>query len=328
MSTAKPRISIVGLGLVGGSIGLALRQAEVAAAVIGHDKEREPSNEAKRRGAVDQVHWNLVSACEESDLVIVATPVGEIEETLKAIGPYLRPGCVIMDTASVKRPVMAWAAENLPDSVHFIGGNPILGVAALPQGGLEAARADLFQMGVFCLVPSPKANEDSLKLVVDLVTILGSRPLFLDAAEHDGLLGAVEHLPFILALAMMGTVTGQPSWRELRKVAGPAFDSSTQLIAPNSLAHGDLYVLNRDNLLRWIDTLSASLGSIREMLAGDQREAFAAMLQGVLRERQKWLADRAEGQWYEGPSTEMPERPSMIDTFFGTFWRRKPKEQS
>jgi prephenate dehydrogenase len=328
MSAEKPRISIVGLGLIGGSIGLALRQAEVAAAVIGHDRDRSASNEAKRKGAVDQIHWNLVSACEEADLVVLATPVGAIEDTMKAIGPYLRPGCVVMDTCSVKSPVMGWAADNLPEQVYFVGGNPILGMTPAAPGGLEAARADLFQNGVFCLVPSPKADEASVRLVTDLATILGAKPLFLDAAEHDGLLAAVEHLPFIVALAMLETATGQPTWRELRKMAGPAFDSGTQLVAPDSVAHSDLYLLNRDNLVRWIDTLSASLGSIREMLAEDQEEAFAARLKAALQERQKWLADRAQGQWYEGPRTEMPEKPSLMDTFFGTFWRRKPKEQS
>lgn len=327
MSTSKPRITIVGLGLIGGSLGLALRQAEVASAIIGHDKSRPAAEDAKRMGAVDRVHWNLISACEESDLVILATPVGAIEETLEAIGPYLRPGGVVLDTASIKGPVMAWAAEHLPDQVHFVGGDPVLSMSTHGQWGIKAARADLFHRGLFCLVPSPKAGADSVKLATDLVSILGAKPLFLDAAEHDGLQAAVEHLPAVLSLALLETVIHQPAWRELRKMAGSSFEASTQLVSGNSLEHSDLYLLNRENVLRWIDVLTASLGSIRQALAEEQSEALVDLFEGAVQERQKWLADRTEGQWHEGPRTEMPPKPSMMDSLFGTLWRRKPTKE-
>lgn len=328
MSNEKPRITIIGLGMIGSSIGLALRQAEVTSAVIGHDIDRSVSNEAKRLGAVDKLHWNLISACDTSDLIILATPVGAIEETMKAIGPELKPGSVVIDTASLKGPVMAWAAEHLPERIHFVGGDPIPGVAARGGGGIQAAQADLFQQGLFCLVSSPSADPNSVKLATDLVAILGAQPLFLDAAEHDGLLGAVEHLPGVLALALLETMIHQPAWRELRKMAGPAFEISTELITASGLADSELYALNSENVLRWIDALTASLGSIRENVADSQSEALAEKFQNAYQERQRWLADRNRGEWHEGPRTGMPERPNLIDTFFGTFWRRKPKEDS
>ena len=306
-------------------MGLALRQAEVASAVIGHDPERQASNEAKRVGAVDQVHWNLIAACEDSDLVLLATPVGALEETLKALGPNLRPGCVVIDTASVKRPVLTWAAENLPREVHFIGGNPVPITPFEGQRGLAAARADLFQKGLFCLVPSPTADTSAVKLATDLVSILGARPLFMDAAEHDGLVAAMDQLPVILALAMLEMAIQQPAWRELRKIGGPAFEASTQLVTPTSAAHSDLYLLNRDNVVRWIDQLTVALDSVRQILDGNEAEVLAGRFQQAIQERQKWLAERTEGQWQEVPRAEMPPRMSLLDTMFGTFWRRKPK---
>ena len=126
MCVSKPRITIVGLGLVGGSLGLALRRSGAAGSILGHDRNRLVSNEAKNKGAVDQVHWNLISACEEADLIILALPLDAILETREAIGPHLRPGCVVMDTAAVKQPVMDWAAEYLPQEVHFVGTDPVL----------------------------------------------------------------------------------------------------------------------------------------------------------------------------------------------------------
>jgi prephenate dehydrogenase len=328
MSVSKPRITIVGLGQVGASIGLALRQAEVASAVIGHDRERAASDQAKKIGAVDRTHWNLVSACEEADLILVSTPLDAIEDTFQAIGPYLRPDCVVVDTASLKAPVMAWAAEHLPQQVHFIGGDPIPGRYSQGHGGVDTARADLFQGGLFCLMPSPTAGADSVKLTTELASVLGAKPLFLDAEEHDGLLAAVDHLPALLALTTMQTMITEPAWRELRKVAGPAFEISTVLVSAPSAAQSDLYLLNKSNLLRWIDNYSASLQSIRELLAQDRSEELTERFVKAAQEWNSWMADRSEGQWIEGPRTEMPERPSMMDTFFGTFWRRKPKEEA
>jgi prephenate dehydrogenase len=328
MGEAKPRVSIVGLGLVGGSIGLALRKAGVTSAVIGHDSRRAAANEAKRIGAVDKADWNLISACEEADLVILAAPIRGIEESLKVLGPNLRPGCVVLDTATVKEPVMAWAAASLPQRVHFVGGDPILSKAARGRWGIENARADLFEEGLFCLVPAPETDPEAIQLVSNMASILGAKPLFMDAAEHDGLLAAVEHLPTLLSLAMLETVIDQPAWRELRKVAGAAFESSTQLVTANSVAHSDLCVLNRENVARWIDAMVASLGSLREVLSEGEVDPLDDRILHALEERQKWLHDRGEGMWYEGPDTEMPTRTSLVDTLFGSFWRRKPKKES
>jgi len=325
MSKPKPRVSIVGLGLIGSSIGLALRKAGLTSAVIGHDAGRGVANEARRIGAVDKADWNLISACEDADLVILAAPVRAIEELLKVLGPNLRPGCVVLDTAAVKEPVMAWAAASLPEQVHFVGGDPILSKALRGQWGVENARADLFEGGVFCLVPAPGTDPEAIQLVSSMASILGAKPLYLDAAEHDGLLAAVDQLPALLSLAMLETVIDQPAWRELRKVAGPAFESSTQLVTGNSVAHSDLSILNRENVVRWIDALSASLASLREVLTAGDVEPLDARLLHALEERQKWLHDWGAVEWNEGPQTEMPKRDNMADALLGSWWRRKPK---
>jgi prephenate dehydrogenase len=136
----------------------------------------------------------------------------------------------------------------------------------------------------------------------------------------------VDHVPMLLALALVETLIRQPAWRELRKVAGPAFEASTQLITSSSAGYSDLFVLNRDNVVRWIDELSASLDSIRGALVEEEMEALVDRFLTAQGERQKWLAIRATGEWHEGPRTEMPDRMSVIDTLLGTFWRRKPKK--
>jgi prephenate dehydrogenase len=327
MSTPKPQVTIVGLGLIGASIGLALRQAEAAAAVVGHDKDRDTNNEARKLGAVDRTDWNLVSACEKSDLVVLATPLGAIEATFRAIGPYLKPGCVVLDTASVKEPVLAWAAEILPDTVHFVGGDPIVGPNVRGQGGLAGARADLLEDGLFCLIPAAGTEEHAVRMATNLVSILGAKPLFFDAAEHDGLLAAVEQLPAILSMALASMAIDQPTWRELRKVAGTSFETSTRLVSADPNVYADLAVSNRDNLIRWIDTFSGSLDSIRQTLLDGEQEDLTKQFEVVLEERNRWLRDHIVGRWEEGVRQELPERPNLMDTLLGGFWRRSSKRE-
>jgi prephenate dehydrogenase len=157
VSKPKPRIAIVGLGMIGGSLGLRLQETEIASEVMGHDADPSQSSRAKQMGAVTKTSFNLVSACEDADLVLLATPLEGIRPTLEAIGPYLREGCVVMDTATLKMPVMQWAEELLPAGVHFVGGNPILRGGA--EGyGLDAASSELFVGGLFCLTPPAEAE--------------------------------------------------------------------------------------------------------------------------------------------------------------------------
>jgi prephenate dehydrogenase len=246
---------------------------------------------------------------------------------LEAIGPELRPGCVVLDTATIKESVLGWAAAALPDGVHFVGGDPLPGPAAAGLSGVDDARADLFENGLFCVVPSPSANEEAVKLAIDLVQILGAKPLFLDAVEHDGLVAAVDHLPAILALALTEAVVDQPAWRELRKVAGASMEAGTKMAATDPIAHGTTSVANRDNLIRWIDTYMTSLSSIRSALETAEPEEMAERFQTAVKERAKWLHDWAGGDWFEGPRTEMPSRSSLLDSLVGTFWRRKPRKE-
>ena len=327
MSIEKPRVSIVGLGLIGASLGLALRGAEAVSSVVGHDPDRKANEQAKRLGAVDRTDWNLISACEKSDLVILATPLAAIQPTLEALGPYLKPDAVVMDTASLKGPVLAWADEFLPDEIHFIGGDPIVAVPPGAPQGIEAARADLFRDGLFCLVLTPSADERAVQMASNLVALLGAKPLFIEPAEHDGLLAAVEHLPTVLSLALLEMAIDQPTWRELRKMAGTPFELSTHLPSTDPGSYGTLSVANRENLLRWIDALAASLASIRETLAEGEAEALTRRFADAAKERDLWLQERVTGTWVEGEQPKMPERVGIMELLFGSFLSRGGKRE-
>jgi prephenate dehydrogenase len=261
-------------------------------------------------------------------VIILAIPTAGIEATLKAIAPYVRPGCVIVDTASLKVPVMAWAEEILPEEVHFVGMDPIIGETTALAGGLEAARADLFHNRLICLALTPKTEPSVVDLATNLVAILGAKPLFMDAAEHDGLMGAVDQLPSLLALTLLDTVVEQPAWRELRKMAGASFETGTNLTSNDPAAYSALFLSNRDNVLRWIDSFSASLASMRQTLAAGEQKPLTECFKTLIEERNRWLHDREQGVWETTAVGEMPPKPNVLaDMFLGGLGRKRPKKE-
>ncbi|MFQ5811933.1 MAG: prephenate dehydrogenase [Anaerolineae bacterium] len=322
----KPRITIVGLGFIGGSIGLALHQTEADFEVVGHDREHAVARQAKKIGAVDKTDWNLVSACEDAALIVVATPVGAIKDTLAAIGPYLNPGCLITDTASIKVPVIEWAEEILPKEVNFVGGDPIV-VNAGTAEGIDAARADLFSGAVYCLTPAAGAAPDAVRAASDFVYLLGAKPYFLDPLEHDGLMAGVDHLPFVLSTALLGIATESPSWREMRRLAGGAFESAIRFVSADPATYRDACLVNRENIVRWIDACSVRLDELKETILAGDAEKLEQVFEEALIARQRWLRAREAGDW-EGQSPEMPTMAGFMGQLFGLggLGRRKKRD--
>ncbi|MBC7263836.1 MAG: prephenate dehydrogenase/arogenate dehydrogenase family protein [Chloroflexi bacterium] len=286
------RIAIVGLGAIGTSIGLALKQASTDIEIIGHDKDHTRAGAAAKRGAVNRADWNLISACEDAEVIILAMPVSGIADTLKALAPYLTERNIVTDTASVKSPVMAWAAEHLPPAVSFVGGNPIIRRVA---HGQEDADPNLFVNAVYCLTPAPSATPQALETVADLVTALGAKPYFLDAAEHDGLIAAVGYLPFILAAILMLRVETSASHRELIRLSGVAFESAIDALGGDISEKRDLCLLGKSNIARWLDAYMESLRDFRELLDRADGEALETTFKTASEARQKWLTGSDEG---------------------------------
>jgi prephenate dehydrogenase len=318
----KANVTIVGLGFVGSSMGLALKKSGADISIIGHDKEPEVAREALKMKAVDRTDWNLISACEKADVVILALPFQEMRETMKAVGPYLKPGCLVTDTAIPKRPVMKWAEEFLPEHVSFVGGNPIIS----PQGeaaGVKAASAEVLKGATYCLTPSPQASGEAVELTVALVKAMGANPYFLDPAEHDGLLAGIEQLPIIAAAALMGTLSQSPPWRDMRRLGGSAFSQGTASLWESRTFWAQPFLENADNLIRWVDQLIYQLETLKRGLQEQDEEVLSTYFGRAIAERERWYKDKTFGQWEEVP--EPPRPPGMLETFLG-IRLRKPKE--
>lgn len=310
----RPTIAIIGLGLVGTSIGLALRREKPDEFdIIGHDRNFGRARSVRKRGAVNKLDWNLINACEKADMVIIATPLEGVRETLEVTAGYLKEGCVVIDTASLKGQVMDWAKAHLPDSLSFIGSDPII---SPDSQGVEAATPDLFQGALWCLCPATNATPEAVKLVSDMIYLLGAKPYFLDPWEHDGLMAGVGHLPLVLSAALLRMTFGAEIWRELRKVIGASYEAVTSLPSNDARFYRDIFIHNRDNVLRWLDLYVEELRSFKELIATGDAEALTEAFDKAVDAHILWREQRKDG--YPDIATERPELPSM-GGFLGGF---------
>lgn len=307
------QITIIGLGLIGISAGLALKAQKKELIIVGHDRENDAVTRARKLGAIDKSHWNLISACENADFILLALPTAAILPTLTALRQELKPGCVLLDTAPVKVPLLAEAGQLLSENNYFIGGNPLLA-----RSGLTAAdaSADLFRDASWALCPTPDIAPDAIRVAADFVTALGAQPLFLDPAEHDGLMAAVEGLPSVLAAALDNTLGQHAAWRELRRMAGSQFEQTGYLPdhTPADLAAGILP--SAGFVSGWIDQLIAELQEWQRLLAAADEAAVQERFAAALATRQAWQQMRARGNWEDAPGAAF-EKPSILGRMFG-----------
>jgi len=286
------RVTVVGLGLIGSSIGLSSKQSKTKFEVIGHDKDSEAAKRAFKAGCVDRTEWNLISACSGADLIVLCIPMAGIAETLRAVAPTLKPGGVITDTAALKLPVLAWAREALPDNTRFVGGHPVLS----GQHAMTAEpSADLLSGAVYCLTPATNTPPDALQLVSAWVEAMGAVPYFLDAAEHDGLIAGLEQAPLLLATALQMVTGASPARRELMQLSGADFASMTQPVAGNAENRVDLCIHNATNLQRWLEALQSRLAALCDYVGSQDRESLLRAFATAAAMREEWSKKGVEG---------------------------------
>lgn len=308
---ANLKITIIGLGRTGVSLGMALKRESVNFEIVGHDRESERNNLAKRLNAVDRTDWNLYNAIENADMVVLAVPYIALPEILGQIGQDLKPGCLVMALVSAMEAAQNLARQHLAPGVHFMTGHPILpGV-----GGILNERADLFVDAIFCLSPEAETDPEAVEVVNNLVERLGATPLYLDAVEHDGLTAGVEHLPNLLAGALMRLTANSPSWREARKLAGRPFAHATELPNGAEMIGGALQA-NRENVLRWLQALRAELAEWEESLRQGDGEAIIPLLTEAAGSRERWETDAILKEWDREEAQETPKDPGLFRQMF------------
>jgi len=279
-------VTVIGLGLIGGSIGLALRQRERPGwEIVGYSRRQETVANALSSGAIVRGETNLKDAVKQADFVIIATPVLTIKEIFSEIAPHLPSACIVTDTASTKVQVMKWAEEILPPMVDFIGGHPMAGRETY---GIQAAEAELFRGCTYCLTSSEKASPKSIDTVTGMVKKLGAIPFFIDAQEHDNLVAGVSHLPMLLSTALVSLTTKNPSWSEMSKLAASGYHNLTRLASGSPEVNAHICLSNKEAIVNWLDKFSQELERYRQLVAvGDKRLEQAFI--DANKARQEWL---------------------------------------
>jgi prephenate dehydrogenase len=279
-------VAIIGLGLIGGSIGLALGRGKKSRwEIIGYSRRRETVAKALSLGAIDRAETNLEDAIQRAELVIIATPVLTVKEIFSQIARHLPSDCIVTDTASTKVQVMNWAKEILPPTVNFIGGHPMAGRETY---GIRAAEADLFRGCTYCLTPSDKAPSESIDKVVGMIKKLGAMPFFIDPQEHDNLVAGISHLPMLLSVALVSMTTKNPSWARMSKLAASGYHDLTRLASGNPEVNAHICFSNREAILSWIDKFRQELERYRELVAKRDERLEQAFTE-TNKARQEWL---------------------------------------
>lgn len=283
------RITIVGLGLIGGSLGLALKQSGWRAAdIIGYTRSRRSASAALKLGAVDKISAELQESVKDSDIIIVAVPILAVLDIFVKIAPVLKDGAIVTDTGSTKLQVMQWAGEFLPSNVNFIGGHPMAGKET---SSIEAADAGLFRGCLYCLTPQNRTAREPIDIIKDMVIAIGAIPFDIDPAEHDNLVAGISHLPMLLSVALVLATTGHPDWSKMSKLAASGYRDMTRLASGSPDMHADICLTNKHNIASWLDTIIAKLQELRATVSeGDTR--IRVMLTLAREARQKWLKER------------------------------------
>jgi prephenate dehydrogenase len=292
-------VAVVGVGVIGGSVGLAARE-RLGATVRGVDPD---ADEALAAGAIDEAHDDLERALTGADAAFVAVPVAALPGTVAAVLDAAPPGCVVTDVGSTKRAVVAANADE-----RFVGGHPLAGSEA---AGVAHARAGLFDGAIWYLTPTSATSGLLLERLHRLITGLGARPAAIDADTHDRMMAAVSHLPHVVANVLVG-LAGRALDGERLPPTGPSFRDATRVAGANPALWPDIYLANRDALLPAIDDTLERLHAARDALAAGDRERLADWQRAAAAERRALLEAGVTGGVVCELRAVVPNRPGVI----------------
>ena len=325
------QITIIGLGQIGASIGLALSKHKKDILRVGHDKNMVTAKKAQKIDAVDKINRNLPGSVQDADIIILSLPFGEMRDTLSHIAQDVKEDAVILDTAPAKAKTQAWVEELLPAGRAYVGLVPVINPLYLEEKelGINAAREDLFEKGVTMIAAPASASETAMKVATTLAELIGAQPLFADIAEVDGVTSSTQLLPQLTAAALLNATVDLPGWGEARKIAGRIYAETTRAILHQegaaSLAEAAL--ANGKVLSYKLDEMIASLQQIKSLLDTEDEDALLEQLTNAEESRERWFEERHTADWlYAGEGQGKGVRmPGLTAHLFGFKDRSQPE---
>ncbi|MBC7106306.1 MAG: prephenate dehydrogenase [Firmicutes bacterium] len=304
----RERVVIVGVGLIGGSLGLALCGRGLAREVVGVDPDGENVRLALQAGAIHRAGGP--EEARGAGMVVVATPVGAIPRVLEELAPHLTPGTVVTDTGSVKGPVVEAAFRALPPEVGFVGGHPMAGSE---HAGMAGADRYLFENAYYIITPTPGTPAWAVDRVAAMAEGVGARVVSMDPLHHDRLMAAVSHLPHLVAAALMSTVGRRPERDEMLALAAGGFRDTTRVAGSNPPLWEEIFRYNAPRLLEMLSLFRAELDLLEGYIRRGDGPAVRHYLEEAAAARAA-LPARTKGYLpcqYEVVIT-VPDRPGII----------------
>lgn len=266
-------MTIIGVGLMGGSLAQACRKRGLIGRIAGYGRNRSNLEVAKSRGVIDEYSSDLPAAVREADLVVLCAPVGSLVSLVREIVPALKPGCLLTDVGSVKGSVVREITALLPDTVRFVGSHPIAGGE---KSGLDASTPDLFA-GAKCIVtPIETTDAAALKEIRAFWEAVGMQVITMDGDEHDLIYGAVSHLPHIVAYALMNTIgqTTTENYGDIVSFSGDGLKDCSRIASSNPAMWKDICLANKKPILQLIDQFQNTLGKVRTWIETEDAGAL------------------------------------------------------
>lgn len=260
----KTNVAIIGLGLIGGSLGLALKRNRQVH-VTGFDNSYSTMQEAYRRGIIDTIAVSLERVSEEADVIIFATPVNTTRRILQEVSNWnLKPGVIITDTGSTKGPIMEAAEPLIEKGISFIGGHPMAGSH---KSGVSAAKAHLFENAYYILTPSKIVSQKQITQIRELLGPTKGKVVVIEAEEHDRMTAIVSHFPHLVASSLVGRLSNQEKEQPFVKdLAAGGFRDITRIASADPIMWRDITIQNRQELLYQLDGWQEEMERIKEML--------------------------------------------------------------
>ena len=280
------KLVIFGVGLIGGSVALALKKAGVNTQIVGVGRTRQSLNEALNLGIIDVAESDIQAAVHDADVIMLAAPVAQTTQILKSIQPFLQANTVITDAGSTKGDVLNSAKTVLGSQFNqFIGGHPIAGAE---KSGAAAAMADLFVAKNVVLTPTDETNPEAVNTVTTLWRDCDANITTMSAEQHDAIFAAVSHLPHLLAFALVDDIASRPNASQLFSFAASGFRDFTRIAGSHPEMWRDISLANRQALINEISAFEQELATVKQLLTQSDSAGLEALFERASHARNQW----------------------------------------
>ena len=288
------KVLIFGVGLIGGSLALALKKAGIATHIVGIGRNQDSLKTALSLRVIDEAQTDIAQAMQGTDIVIIATPVAQTPEILAAIAPHLKADTIITDAGSTKSDIAGYvanAAKNLTPALlsQFVGGHPIAGAE---KSGVSAANADLFFGKNVVLTPNEQTSKQALSKVRALWEATGANVSEMSAEAHDQIFAAVSHLPHLLAFALVDDLANRKNSQQLFDFAASGFRDFTRIAGSSPEMWRDISLANREALLSELEAYQSELKLLQKLLENKDGAGLEALFESASNARNAWAKQR------------------------------------